>query len=225
MTDTEVKDTETKDSGTSAALDMSCKEFGDALASSAPVPGGGGAAAYVGALGVALGHMVGVLTYGKKKYADVQDKICGLMESAENLQSRLYGLVDEDKRAFTPLSEAYRLPSTSDEEIAHKAKVMEECLINATEVPLQIMKACADAIDLHAEFARCGSKMAISDVGCGVVICKAALRAASLNVFINTKSMQDKGRADKYNSEANELLETYNAKAELVFEEVEGQLR
>lgn len=220
MTDSEMKDTET-----SNALDMDCKGFGDALASSAPVPGGGGASAYVGALGVALGHMVGALTRGKKKYADVQDRICSLMESAEALQSRLYGLADEDERAFAPLSEAYRLPSTTDEEIAYKAEVMEGCLVDATEVPLQIMKACCDAIDLHAAFAEYGSKMAISDVGCGVVMCKAALKAASLNVFINTKAMRNRDSAENYNHEADEMLKAYTAKADLIFEDVERQLR
>lgn len=201
----------------------SCREFVEVLASSAPVPGGGGAAALVGAIGTALGNMVGSLTVGKKKYADVEADIIELQKQADALQEKLLDLVAADAEAFVPLSAAYGLPKDTEEERAHKEEVMEKCLHDACEVPLSIMRACCEAIDLHEQFAAKGSAIAISDVGCGVICCKAALQAASLNVFINTKSMTDRAHADSCNSEAHRMLDEYCRKADDIFSDVEGR--
>lgn len=203
------------------AMDLTCRDFIDVLASSAPAPGGGGAAAFVGAIGMALGNMVGSLTVGKKKYADVEDDIIELKGKSDALQKKLLALVAADAEAFEPLSRAYGLPKDTEEEKKHKAEVMEKCLHDACEVPLDIMRACCEAIDLHEQFAAKGAAIAISDVGCGVVCCKAALRAASLNVFINTKSMTDAQYADKCNSEAHNMMDMYLAKADAIFADVE----
>ena len=119
------------------------------LASKEPVPGGGGAAALVGAVGVALGHMVGALTVGKKKYADVQEDILALNARAEALRARLVELVEEDARAFEPLSRAYGLPASTEEEKARKAAVMAQALDTACAAPLALMEALCQAIDLH----------------------------------------------------------------------------
>ena len=205
----------------SQAMDLSCREFIDVLASKAPAPGGGGAAAFVGAIGMALGNMVGSLTVGKPKYADVEADIIELKEQADALQDRLLALVAADAEAFEPLSRAYGLPKETDEEKAHKAQVMEECLHDACEVPLDIMRACCEAIDLHEQFAAKGTAIAISDVGCGVICCKAALTAASLNVFINTGSMKELDHAAACNLEARKMLDTYCAKADEIFADVE----
>ncbi len=205
----------------SQAMDLSCREFIDVLASKAPAPGGGGAAAFVGAIGMALGNMVGSLTVGKPKYADVEADIIELKEQADALQDRLLALVAADAEAFEPLSRAYGLPKETDEEKAHKAQVMEKCLHDACEVPLDIMRACCEAIDLHEQFAAKGTAIAISDVGCGVICCKAALKAASLNVFINTGSMKELDHAAACNLEARKMLDTYCAKADEIFADVE----
>lgn len=205
----------------SQAMDLSCREFIDVLASKAPAPGGGGAAAFVGAIGMALGNMVGSLTVGKPKYADVEADIIELKEQADALQDRLLALVAADAEAFEPLSRAYGLPKETDEEKAHKAQVMEKCLHDACEVPLDIMRACCEAIDLHEQFAAKGTAIAISDVGCGVICCKAALKAASLNVFINTGSMKELDHAAACNLEASKMLDTYCAKADEIFADVE----
>lgn len=202
-------------------MDLSCREFIDVLASKAPAPGGGGAAAFVGAIGMALGNMVGSLTVGKPKYADVEADIIELKEQADALQDRLLALVAADAEAFEPLSRAYGLPKETDEEKAHKAQVMEKCLHDACEVPLDIMRACCEAIDLHEQFAAKGTAIAISDVGCGVICCKAALKAASLNVFINTGSMKELDHAAACNLEAHKMLDTYCAKADEIFADVE----
>ena len=198
----------------------SCTEFIDVLASKEPVPGGGGASALVGALGTALGNMVGSLTLGKKKYADVQDDIIELKAKADALQDAFVALVAKDAECFEPLSRAYGLPRETEEEKAHRDAVMETCLRQACAAPLEIMEKCCEAIDLHEEFAAKGTALAISDVGVGVVFCKAALQGASLNVFINTMSMTDQAYAEKINDHAHALLDTYTEKADMIFADV-----
>jgi formiminotetrahydrofolate cyclodeaminase len=198
----------------------SCEDFITMLASKDPVPGGGGASALVGAIGTALGNMVGSLTVGKSQYANVQDDIVALKARASALQGRLIELVVEDARVFEPLSRAYGLPKDTREQRTHKAAVMEKCLRACCTVPLAIMEACCEAIELHGEFAAKGTAIAISDVGVGVIFCKAALQGASLNVFINTRSMADRAYAEQANSQANTLLSAYTAKADAIFAEV-----
>lgn len=196
-------------------------DFTDVLASKAAVPGGGGASALVGAVGVALGSMVGNLTVGKKKYADVEEEVLALMAKADTLRSELLRLIDEDAVAFEPLSKAYGIPKDDPT----RETVMEEALRVACGVPMDIMRTVCKAIDLHEEFAVKGSALAISDVGVGVVCCKAALQGASLNVFINTKTMTDRAYALALENEADKLLADYCAKADEVFSKVVSRLR
>lgn len=204
---------------------LSCQAFIEALASKEPVPGGGGASALVGAIGMALGNMVGSLTLGNRKYADVREDIIALQAQANVLQAELIALIQRDAEVFEPLSKAYGLPRETPEQQAEKARVMAQALKDCCEVPLAVMRACGKAIDLHAEFAAKGTAIAISDVGCGVVSCKAALQSASLNVWINTKSMADRPLAERYNQEAFDLLERYTAKADQIFDEVAARFR
>jgi formiminotetrahydrofolate cyclodeaminase len=199
---------------------QSCETFVRTLASKAPVPGGGGAAALVGAVGTALGNMVGSLTLGKQKYADVQEDIAALKEKADRLQEELLALVKRDAEVFEPLAGAYGLPKATAEEKAEKARVMEEALREACSVPLEIMEKCCAAIELQREFADKGAAIAVSDAGCGVVCCKAALQAAGLNVFINTKSMTDRAYAEAVNGKARGLLEIYAALADEIYTRV-----
>lgn len=202
---------------------LSCEEFTELLASAAPVPGGGGGSALVGALGTALGNMVGSLTVGKPKFKDVEADIIALKERADALQARFISLVAEDALAFEPLSKAYGLPKETEEEKAHKAEVMEACLLEACSVPLAIMEACCEAIDLHAEFAAKGTPIAISDVGVGVKFCEAALEGASLNVFINTSSMTNRTKAEEIESHAQELLDQYVPFARRIYQDVRAR--
>jgi len=204
---------------------QSCEGFIDVLASKEPVPGGGGAAALVGAVGVALGNMVGSLTLGKKKYADVQEDILALKAKADRLQADLLALVAKDAECFEPLSKAYGLPNTTEEEKASKAIIMEKALGEACMVPLEIMDKCCEAIELHREFAAKGTAIAISDVGCGVACCKAALQAASLNVFINTKSMKNRSYASGVNRHVKTQLEKYLALADEIYAQVAVQFQ
>lgn len=198
----------------------SCEEFVEKLSTKAPVPGGGGASALVGAIGTALGGMVGSLTIGKKKYAAVQEDILRLKEKSEELQKKLLLLVERDAEVFEPLSKAYGLPSNTEQERAEKTKIMEQTLKEASQVPLEIMQICCEAIVLLEEFAEKGSAIAISDAGVGAVCCKAALKGAGLNVLINTNAMKDRDFAEKTEQEMNRLLSVYESKADQVYEKV-----
>ena len=200
---------------------ISCSEFIQVLSSKAAVPGGGGASALVGAVGTALGAMVGNLTVGKKKYADVENDIIGLLDKAAALQAELIRLVDEDAVVFEPLSKAYGIPR----EDPAREQIMEEALRLACTVPLDIMRLCARAIELHDEFAKKGSVLALSDAGVGAIFCKAALQGASLNVYINTQAMADKGYAGSINAEADAILGKYCVMADEIFNDVNGRIR
>lgn len=206
-------------------IDQSLRAFTEVLASKAPVPGGGGASALVGALGTALGSMVGALTVGKKKYAAVEEDIKGLMKQAEVLQAELLALVEKDAEVFAPLAAAYGMPKETKEEKAEKARVMELVLKDACSVPLEIMEKCCKVIDLHREFAEKGSVLAVSDAGVGVIFAKAALQGASLNVFINTGSMQDRAYAETLNEKAEKMLMEYTVAADEVYAKVYSQLK
>ena len=166
--------------------------FIDELASAAPTPGGGGAASYVGAVASALASMVGNLTVGKKTLA----------------------LIESDAQAFEPLAASYRMPKATPEEAAAKQAALQLALGPACDVPLIIMRTCAEVID-HADFlARNGSKLAVSDAGAAAVLARAAVVAASMNVYINAASMDDEARADRYRAEADRLIAEANERAD-----------
>lgn len=206
-------------------MEKSCGQFLAELSSKAPTPGGGGTAALVGAAGVALGSMVGSLTTGKKKYAAVEADIQALNAQAETLRGELEALVQADAEAFAPLAAAYGLPKDTPAQAAHKAAVLERALDAACAVPLQIMQKCAEGIVLVEQYAAKGSVLAVSDAGCAAALCKAALQAASLNVFINTKLMQDRARAAALDAQADALLDEYVPRADAVFASVTQKLR
>lgn len=201
-------------------MEKNIDKFLEALASSAPTPGGGGAAALCGALGIALGNMVGNLTLGKKKYADVQEDIAELNAKAEALRAGFVALVDADAEAFAPLSRAYSIPKDDPA----RDEIMEPALLRAAEAPLEIMRKCAEAIDLISGYAAKGSALAISDAGCAAALCGAAMEAAALNVKINTKSMKNRAVADNINAEMNELLQKYFALSQEIYNDVSGRL-
>ena len=196
----------------------SCREFVTVLASNEPAPGGGGAAALVAALGTALGNMVGSLTVGKKKYADVEAEIIALKEKCDALQTELLDQVPADAEGFVPLAKAYGIPKDDP----NRDKVMEEATIIACSTPMKIMELCCEAIEYIAVFAAKGSRLAVSDAGCGAVICKSALQAASLNVFINTKTLKNREKAEEMNAKCLQMLAEYGAKADEIFNTVKA---
>ena len=198
---------------------QTCGAFLDALASKAPVPGGGGASALAGAVGAALCTMVGNFTVGKKKYAAVEEDAKALMARAEDIRARLLAQVDADAAAFEPLSRAYAIPKDDPT----RGEVMERCLRDAAAAPMEILRLCCQAIDLHREMLDKGSVMMLSDVGTGVVLCRGALYGAALNVKVNTKSMADRAYAEAMNNQVDELVNRYWKVAEQVYEAVMGR--
>ena len=196
----------------------SCREFVTVLASNEPAPGGGGAAALVGALGTALGNMVGSLTVGKKKYADVEAEIIALKAKCDALQTELLDQVPADAEGFVPLAKAYGIPKDDP----NRDTIMEEATITACAVPVHIMELCCKALDAIAIFAAKGSRLAVSDAGCGAVIVKSALQAASLNVFINTKTLKNREVAEELNAKCLAMLDKYGKLADEIFETVKA---
>ncbi len=196
----------------------SCTEFVTVLASNAPVPGGGGASALVGAIGTALGNMVGSLTVGKKKYADVEAEIITLKGKCDRLQKDLLDQIALDAKGFEPLAKAYGIPKDDP----NRDRILEEATMVACQVPMKIMELCCESLDAIAVFAEKGSRLAVSDAGCGAVCVKAALQAASLNVFINTKTLKNREAAEEMNKKCLDMLDKYGALADKIFETVKG---
>ena len=194
----------------------SCREFVRVLASSEPAPGGGGAAALVGAIGTALGNMVGSLTVGKKKYAAVEEEIRELQAECDVLQKELLDQVPADAEGFLPLAKAYGIPKDDPT----RPQVLEEATITACGVPMHIMELCCKGLEAVSVFAAKGSRLAVSDAGCGAVILKSALQAASLNVFINTKSLKNRELAEEMNTKCLDMLDKYGKMADEIFETV-----
>lgn len=187
--------------------EKSCVEFVEVLASKAAVPGGGGAAALVGAIGMALGSMVCNLTIGKKKYAEYEDSVKSILEKAGKLEKDLLSMINQDAECFLPLSKAYGLPTNTDEEKQFKAETMEKALKVACEVPINIVRASYEAIKLHEDLVDKGSRLAISDVGVGVQCLRAAILSGQLNVVININSIKDQEYVEKVRTEVNQLVE------------------
>ena len=196
----------------------SCTEFVTVLASNAPVPGGGGASALVAAIGTALGNMVGSLTVGKKKYADVEAEIIALKAKCDSLQKDLLDQIAADAKGFEPLAKAYGIPKDDP----NRGQILEDATVVACQVPMKIMELCCESLDAIQVFAEKGSRLAVSDAGCGAVCVKAALQAASLNVFINTKPLQNRELAEEMNKKCLDMLEKYCAMADGIFETVKA---
>ena len=188
-------------------LEKKTTEFLDALSSAEPVPGGGGASAAVGACACALGMMVANLTVGKKKYAEYEEEKKEALKKLEELRDRLVILTDADAEAFEPLSKAYGLPKETKEQQEEKERVLEAALYEASVVPMEIMETILEAMSYLEALSEKGSRIVISDVGAGILFAEAALEGASLNIFINTKLMKNRERAEELGRKAEEMIQ------------------
>ena len=201
-------------------LESSVSGFTALLASPAPVPGGGGASALVGAIGIALGDMVGELTVGKKKYAAVEEALRAMMEKAQTLREKLLACVEKDAAAFEPLSRAYGIPKDEPGRDA----MMERCLRNAAAAPLEIFDLSCEALALLAAFAEKGGKLVISDAATGAALCQGALLGAAVNVKVNTRLMRDREYAGKIDAHIDEQMEKYRKLADRIYEDIYRRL-
>lgn len=192
--------------------------FLDELASSAATPGGGSAAAVMGAMGAALVSMVCNLTIGKKAYVEVEGDMKAILAEAEALRARIAGMVAEDVQAFDQLMAAYGLPKETDEDKAARSAAIQAGLKAATDAPLACARACAQAIELSLRVAEKGNRGVISDAGVGALAAQAALRSAALNVFINVPMIKDAEFAQSRKAEIEALLASATAQAEKAYQ-------
>ena len=201
------------------------KDYLELLSSKAPVPGGGGASALAGALGDSLGQMVVHLTLGKKRYAQAEQDMLNYERELKRLQQEFLMLADKDAEVFAPLAQCYSLPSATPEEKAYKEKVMEERLLDASCVPLEIMERAVEMLDILEVLGEKGSRLAISDVGVGVQFIRTAVLGAVMNVYINTKSMKNREKAEEMNEKAERLIKEGTEAADRIYQKVLEQLR
>jgi formiminotetrahydrofolate cyclodeaminase len=198
--------------------------FLDELASGAPTPGGGSAAAIMGAMGAALISMVCNVTIGKKGHEAVEAEMKAVRDESEKLRLRLTALVAEDVAAFDALMAAYRLPKSSEEDKSRRAAAIQSSLRGATETPLKCARACAEVVALSKRAGEKGYAGVISDAGVGVLAANTALRSAALNVYINAPSLKDRDCAAAATAELEKLLDDCARESELVFELVRSRL-
>lgn len=200
---------------------MTCRAFAQELAGKVSVPGGGGAAALVGAYGMALCSMAANFTTGKKKYAAYEEELQASLKEAEEIRIKLLDLVEEDAANFEPLARAYGIPK----EEPGREEALEKATICAVQPPMEMMRTICRSIELLERMEVTGSVMMISDVGCGALLAKAALESASLNVFINTKSLKDRALAESLETEADHMLEEYSVRAQKTADLVTARVR
>lgn len=193
-----------------AYVDRSCREFASVLASRVPVPGGGGASAFVGALGSSLCAMVARYGAENPKFAEHKDDLDRTIGAAAKLAAELTDLVDEDAGAYGLVSAAYGIPRSDPE----RPEAIQRALGEAALPPYRIMAACGQALELLEDLADKASHLLLSDVACGAVFCRAALQGASLTLFANTTSMRDRARAEELEAECDRLLECWLPRAD-----------
>jgi len=204
--------------------DTAIESLLDALASSKATPGGGSAAAIIGAMGAALVSMVCNLTIGKKKYADVEGEMKEVLHKAEALRHKLTGMIEDDVKAFDQVMAAYGMAKETDAEKAARDKAIQAALKQATEVPLRCCHAAREVIELAAIASEKGNLNVISDAGVGVLAAYAALRSAALNVFTNAKIITDKAFAEAKVKELEKLLSGAETATEKAYGVVKGKL-
>jgi formiminotetrahydrofolate cyclodeaminase len=202
----------------------SIDEFLDRLASADPTPGGGSAAAIMGAAGAALVSMVCNVSIGKKGYEAAEPELRAVLGQSETLRRRLTVMAQDDVSAFDGLMAAYKLPKATDGEKARRAEVIQASLERATQVPLDCARACGEVIALSRRAGERGYQHVISDAGVGVSAAYAAARSAALNVYINAPSLKDRAFAERALAELDGIMTSCTAESEAVYALVRGKL-
>lgn len=204
--------------------ELSAVDFVSQLASKAPVPGGGGAAALIGSMGAALGNMVVGLTSGKKKYAAYEEDLQRIKLELTEWQEKLLSYIDEDAIAFYPLSQAYGIKATTEEEKAMKNQVLQAALKEASLVPMKIVQACYASLLIQEELAVKGSSLAISDVACGVQALRTGLLAGRVNVMINLGMIEDSAFVQRMKTDLDDVTQKGLELADRIYSNVESKL-
>lgn len=204
--------------------DQSLQFYLDKLASKEATPGGGSAAAVLGAQGAALVSMVCNLTIGKAKYANVEAEMQQLLIEAEQLRSRLTDMIKADIEVFNALMACYALPKETDEEKQQRSQRIQEVLQQAIEVPLACAKACAEVIALSEVAAEKGGTAVISDAGVAVMSAFAGFKSAALNVEINAASLKNIELATSKREALASLAEGLDSKVAAIYALVQSRL-
>lgn len=204
--------------------DKSVQVFLDELASKASTPGGGSAAAIIGAMGAALISMVANFTVGKKGYEDVDAEARDILKKSEALRDRLTDMIKADVDVFNRVMAAYGMPKETDDEKAKRSQEIQAALKEATDVPLACAEAAADVIKLCKPIAEKGNKNVISDAGVAVVAGQAALRSAALNVYINIGGIKDQEFASARQKKLEDTLAGMDALTEEIYQLVKSKL-
>jgi len=204
--------------------DKSVEIFLDELASKQATPGGGSAAAVMGAQAAALVSMVCNLTIGKPKYAEVELDMQTLLAESEALRQTLLGMIKADVDVFDKLMACYGLPKDTDADKAHRSQQIQIVLREATEVPLACAKACAKTIALSRVAAEKGNLGVISDAGVAVMAGYAGLKSAALNVHINTSSLKDREFSEAKLSELEDVMQGMDLEVEAIYQLVKDKL-
>lgn len=204
--------------------EKSCEEFTALTLSKNPVPGGGSVAALSGALGASLGGMVASLTKGKKKYAAYEEDIERILMETEKYRQKFFTLMDEDMENFLPLSKAYGLPKETEEEKEERARELDRCLRLAAKAPMEMVQTVSEILPLFEELSVKGSKLAMSDVGCGVSMLRAASDSAWLNVLINLNMIKDPSFTEPIREEYGKMVEETDRKCGEILRKVTESL-
>ena len=204
--------------------DKSVQVFLDELASKASTPGGGSAAAIIGAMGAALISMVANFTVGKKGYEDVDSDAREILKKAEDLRNQLTNMIKADVDVFNQVMSAYGMPKDTDDEKAARSEAIQVALKAATDVPLACAKVAAEVIKLSQPIAEKGNNNVISDAGVAVLAGQAALRSAALNVYINIGGIKDKDFADDRKKQLEQTLSGMDSLTEEVYQLVVSKL-
>ena len=204
--------------------ELTTAEFVDLLASDAPAPGGGSAAALEGALGAALTAMVCGLTVGKKKYADYQELAAATQKKAEELKARFVDVMDRDTEAFNVVSAAFGMPKETDEEKAARSAAIQKGLEGCTATPFEMMELAVETLELTAELLGKTNDSAASDLGVSALSLRAAIQGAWLNVLINIGSLKNKELAEDYRKKGEAMLEKALPLADKIYAAVVASL-
>jgi len=202
-------------------VDRTLRSFSDDLASDAPVPGGGSAAAYAAALGAALAAMVARIA--TKKSPD-DTALRDYIAEVENLRGDFLRLVDDDSAAFARVAEAMKLPKATDDEKKVRADRMQTALLAASRVPLEVAKTSRRLLDACERGLAKAPSAAVSDLGVGALMAEAALRGAAMNVMINLASLKDHGQVKALSEDLDRALEGADAQRKKITDFVESRI-
>ena len=204
--------------------ELKTSEFVDLLASDAPAPGGGSAAALEGALGAALTAMVCGLTVGKKKYAEFEELAQSAQAKALDLKARFVDVMDRDTEAFNVVSAAFGMPKATDEEKAARSAAIQKGLEGCTATPFEMMELATAALELTGSLLGKTNDSAASDLGVSALSLKAAIQGAWLNVLINIGSLKDTALAEDYRAKGEALLAKALPLADEIYSTVVSQM-